>query len=287
MSHLSANDSPGWPAPDTGASGSAPTPQYARYLAKQRRIRLAVWLTRLAVLAAFLGIWQWAADRKWVDAMLTSRPTQLVTSFRSLALEGHLWHHAWVTTLETVIGLALSMSVGAAVAVLLWWSSYASKVLEPYMVVLNALPKVALGPIFYIWLGDRYSVYGMAIAISIIVTIMMIESGFREIAKSKLKLMESFGATKLQTLRMVLLPASVPNLIATLKVNVGLTLVGVIMGEFLSSKAGLGYMIVYGGQVFQMDMVMVGIAMLAVLSMVLYGVVTVIGHFALRRHHYE
>ncbi|WP_432432815.1 ABC transporter permease [Cohnella rhizoplanae] len=250
-------------------------------------MRLFVWLARFALLAAFLGLWELAADRKWVDAMLTSRPSQLVSAFRSLAIEGRLWHHAWVTTTETVIGLALSMAVGTAIAVLLWWSAYASKVLEPYMVVLNALPKVALGPIFYIWLGDRYSVYGMAIAISVIVTILMIESGFKEISKSKLKLMESFGATKLQMLRMVLLPASVPNLIATLKVNVGLTLVGVIMGEFLSSKAGLGYMIIYGGQVFQMDMVMVSIAMLAVLSMALYGIVAVAGHVALRRNHYE
>ncbi|WP_223298943.1 ABC transporter permease [Paenibacillus darwinianus] len=186
-----------------------------------------------------------------------------------------------------MVGLVVSMAAGTAIAVLFWWSSYASKVLEPYMVVLNALPKVALGPIFYIWLGDRYSIYGMAVAISIIVTIMMIEAGFREIGKTKLKVMESFGATKLQMLRMVLLPASVPNLIAALKVNVGLTLVGVIMGEFLSSKAGLGYLIIYGGQVFQMDMVMVSIAMLAVLSILLYGIVTVIGRFAMKRNHLE
>ncbi|WP_217596633.1 ABC transporter permease [Cohnella sp. GbtcB17] len=270
----------------TASAASASLP-YRQYLRAQRRLRMAVWLARFALLAAFLGVWELAADRKWVDAMLTSRPSQLVASFRSLALEGRLWHHAWVTTTETVIGLALSMAIGTAIAVALWWSSYASKVLDPYMVVLNALPKVALGPIFYIWLGDRYSVYGMAIAISVIVTIMMLESGFKEIGQTKLKLMASFGATKLQTLRMVLLPASVPNLIATLKVNVGLTLVGVIMGEFLSSKAGLGYMIIYGGQVFQMDMVMVAIALLAVLSMALYGIVALIGRISLRRHPYD
>ncbi|EXX87007.1 sulfonate ABC transporter permease [Paenibacillus darwinianus] len=206
----------------------------------------------------------------------------LVCSWLAVFLSTHM-----LTGVETMVGLVVSMAAGTAIAVLFWWSSYASKVLEPYMVVLNALPKVALGPIFYIWLGDRYSIYGMAVAISIIVTIMMIEAGFREIGKTKLKVMESFGATKLQMLRMVLLPASVPNLIAALKVNVGLTLVGVIMGEFLSSKAGLGYLIIYGGQVFQMDMVMVSIAMLAVLSILLYGIVTVIGRFAMKRNHLE
>ncbi|MBN2982480.1 ABC transporter permease [Cohnella algarum] len=265
----------------------AASPQYVRYLQKQRRRKWAIALSRLAVLAVFLGLWEAAAALKWVDSMLTSRPSQLVSSFRELAFDGNLLHHAWVTTLETLIGLVVSMAAGTLIAILFWWSTYASKVLEPYMVVLNALPKVALGPIFYIWLGDRYSVYGMAIAISIIVTIMMIETGFKEISKTKLKLMESFGASKLQMLRIVLLPASVPNLIATMKVNVGLTLVGVIMGEFLSSKAGLGYLIIYGGQVFQMDMVMVSIAMLALLSILLYGVVTLLGHFALKRNHFE
>ena len=261
--------------------------QYARYLRAQKRAARLVRLSRLSVLAAFLALWELAAALQWVDPMLTSKPSSLASSFMQFSLEGNLLRHTWITGVETMVGLMVSMAAGTAIAVLFWWSSYASKVLEPYMVVLNALPKVALGPIFYIWLGDRYSIYGMAVAISIIVTIMMIEAGFREIGKTKLKVMESFGATKLQMLRMVLLPSSVPNLIAALKVNVGLTLVGVIMGEFLSSKAGLGYLIIYGGQVFQMDMVMVSIAMLAVLSILLYGIVTVIGRFAMKRNHFE
>lgn len=261
----------------------APSPGYSRYLRSQRRAWWGILLSRLSILFSALGIWELAARLKWVDPLLTSQPSKLVSTFRELGFEGSLFMHTRVTAMETVIGIAVSMALGTLIAVLFWWSTYASKVLEPYMVVLNALPKVALGPIFYIWLGDRYSVYGMAVAISVIVTIMMAENGFKEIARTKLQLMESFGATKLQMLRMVMLPASVPNLIATLKVNVGLTLVGVIMGEFLSSKAGLGYLIIYGGQVFQMDMVMVSICMLALMSIVLYGIVDVIGSFLLKR----
>ncbi|WP_082083949.1 ABC transporter permease [Paenibacillus beijingensis] len=256
------------------------SPQYKKYLRAQKQ---KVWLiraSRLFILAAFLALWQLAADLKWVDPMLTSKPSSLISSFRELALNGNLFKHIRVTAVETVISMAVSMLLGFVIAVLLWLSSFASKVLEPYMVVLNALPKVALGPIFYIWLGDRYSIYGMAIAISLVVTVLMLESGFREIGQTKLKLMESLGASRMQMLRMVMLPASIPNVIATLKVNVGLTLVGVIMGEFLSSKAGLGYLIIYGGQVFQMNMVMVSIAMLALMSVVLYGIVSVIGYYA-------
>jgi NitT/TauT family transport system permease protein len=263
------------------------SPLYEQYLKIQKRRLRLIGLSRLAVLAAFLVLWELVASWKWIDPMLTSKPSSLLSSFQELAFQGSLMHHTWISGLETLIGIVISMLLGTVIAVVFWWSTFASKVLEPYIIVLNALPKVALGPIFYIWLGDRYSIYGMAVAISIIVTIIMVESGFREISKTKLKLMESFGATRMQMLRMVLLPASVPNFIATLKVNVGLTLVGVVMGEFLSSKAGLGYLIIYGGQVFQMNLVMVSIMMLALLSVILYGVVNLLGRYAMRKYHHE
>jgi NitT/TauT family transport system permease protein len=263
------------------------SPLYEKYLRIQKRRLWLINLSRLTVLLAFLILWELAAHLRWIDPMLTSKPSQLFVSFQELALEGSLLRHTWISGIETIVGIVVSMLVGTAVAIVFWWSTFASKVLEPYIVVLNALPKVALGPIFYIWLGDYYSIYGMAVAISIIVTIIMVESGFKEISKTKLKLMESFGATRLQMLRMVLLPASVPHFIAALKVNVGLTLVGVVMGEFLSSKAGLGYLIIYGGQVFQMNLVMVSILMLALLSVIMYGVVNLLAHYAMKKYHYE
>lgn len=263
------------------------SPLYERYLKIQKRKLRLIGLSRLLVLAAFLLLWELAAIWKWIDPMLASKPSQLFTSFQELALEGSLLRHTWISGWETLVGIVVSMVLGTVIAIVFWWSTFASKVLEPYIVVLNALPKVALGPIFYIWLGDRYSIYGMAVAISIIVTIIMVESGFKEISKTKLKLMESFGATRLQMLRMVLLPASVPHFIATLKVNVGLTLVGVVMGEFLSSKAGLGYLIIYGGQVFQMNLVMVSIMMLALLSIMLYGLVNLLARYAMKKYHYD
>lgn len=268
-----------------------PTPQtshlYRKYLSVQKRNKWLISTSRLSVLLVFLALWELAANWKWIDPMLTSKPTQLFISFQELSLEGSLLRHTWISGVETVIGIVVSMLVGTMVAIIFWWSTFTSKVMEPYIVVLNALPKVALGPIFYIWLGDKYSIYGMAVAISVIVTIIMVESGFREISKTKLKLMESFGATRFQMLRMVLLPASVPHFIATLKVNVGLTLVGVVMGEFLSSKAGLGYLIIYGGQVFQMDLVMVSISMLALLSVLMYSIVNLIARYAMKKYNYE
>jgi len=263
------------------------SPQYVAYLRMKRNNRWLVRTAQLLVLILFLGCWELFAIVGWVEPMLTSRPSIILASLSDLLVHGNILYHTWITTKETIIGIAISMTLGTFIAILFWWSTFVSKVLDPYIVVLNALPKVALGPIFYIWLGDRMSIYGMAIAISIIVTIIMIESGFKELSKSKLKLMESLGASRFQMLVMVLLPASIPNFVATMKVNVGLTLVGVIMGEFLSSKAGLGYLIIYGGQVFQMNLVMTSIVLLAVLSIILYGVATYMGNKLLKKYHFE
>lgn len=166
------------------------------------------------------------------------------------------------------------MALGLAVAAAHWWWPALAEVLDPYLVVLNALPKIALGPIFYIWLGDRWSVYGMAVAIAIIVTIVMLHAGFREVEPNQILVMRTFGATRGQILRKVVLPASLPTLMAALKVNIGLTLVGVIVGEFLSASAGLGYLIIYGGQVFQMELVMTSVVILAAISAALYLAVT-------------
>ncbi|WP_407270875.1 ABC transporter permease [Radiobacillus sp. PE A8.2] len=260
---------------------------YLNYLKSIKRYNFKIQLSRFLVLIAFLVLWELSAIFEWANPMLTSRPTEVVATFLELIATGTIYQHVWVTSLETIIGFLLSMVLGIVIAIGFWWSTFWSKVMDPYVVVLNALPKVALGPIFYIWLGDRLSIYGMAVAISIIVTIIMIESGFKEITKSKLKLMQSLGATRWQMLKMVLLPASIPNFVATMKVNVGLTLVGVIMGEFLSSKAGLGYLIIYGGQVFQMDLVMTSIVLLAILSAILYGVVNVIGAFLQKQYHFD
>ncbi|MDI3328698.1 MAG: ABC transporter permease [Alicyclobacillaceae bacterium] len=273
-------------APGTHPAGSRSF-LYERFLREQRRRLVRIRLARWFLVAALLAIWEAAARVHWVDPMLTSMPSHIASSFWKLASEGRLGVHAWVTLKETGIGFAISMGAGLLAAVALWWSSFLSKVLEPYLVVLNALPKVALGPIFYLWLGDRLSIYGMAVAISIVVTVMMLESGFREAGRGKLKLMEALGATKWQMLRLAVLPASVPHIVAAMKVNIGLTLVGVIMGEFLSSKAGLGFLILYGGQVFQMDLVMTGVALLALLSIALYGLAAFAGRVVQRKYHVE
>lgn len=161
--------------------------------------------------------------------------------------------------------------LGTAIAIILWWSEFLSKVSEPYLVVLNSLPKIALGPVFIVWIGaGPVAIIVMTLAISLIVTIMEVLNGFLAIDQEKIKLVHTFGGSKYQVLTKVLLPASLPTLINALKINVGLSWVGVIVGEFLVSKSGLGYLIVYGGQVFKLDLVMTSVIILGVAAALMY-----------------
>ena len=243
---------------------------------RRRRVRrLLVNVARWAVLIAALALWEAAAQAKWIDPFIASQPSRVWTTIVRLAAGGELWIHLWTTVWETVVGFLLGTLIGIGAAVVLWWFPFWSDVSEPYIVMLNSIPKVALGPIFIVWLGTNIrAVLAMAIAISVIVTLLMVFTAFREVDANKIKLLRTFGATKRQILLKVLLPSTVPTMIAALKVNVGLSLVGTIVGEFLASKAGLGYLIIYGGQVFNMSLVMAAVMLLAIVSIVLYYLVS-------------
>jgi len=247
------------------------------YIKKERRWKRLVSICRLACLLAFFLIWELAANMRWIDSFITSQPSRVLKTIINLHNNGSLYMHIWVTLKETLIALGLGASGGLIIAIGLWWSRFFYEFSEPYLVVLNALPKVALGPLLIVWLGNGASaIIGMALLISIIVTIITISSGFQEVDSDKIKLLRAFGANKYQILTKVVLPGSLPAIISALKVSVGLSLVGVIMGEFLVSQAGLGYLIVYGRQVFKLDLVMSSIIILAITAALMYIIVSVL-----------
>ncbi len=210
---------------------------------------------QLATLLAFLVLWEVLPKAQIVNPLFTSYPSALWPTFVDLLAEtprqAGILTHTWSTVFATVIGFTAAMVVGIIIAAALWWWNDLYKVLDPYLVVANAMPKTAFVPIFYIWLGPTLSIYGMSLAISVFVAILMIYSGFQGIDPNKIKLAQTFGATKRQVLTKVVLPGSIPTLIAALKVNVGLSLVGVVVGEFQSANIGLGYLIQYGSQILQ------------------------------------
>lgn len=246
------------------------SPEYLTYLRRERRQRILVQVSRVLLLFGFLGIWELLARTGTVNPMLTSYPSAVWPTFLDLLQNGNLMLHTWATFRATVIGFVVSMVVGVALAAALWWSDFVHKVLDPFLVIANAMPKIAFVPIFYIWLGSEYSVYGMAVAISIFITIMVAYEGFRGIDPNKIKLARTLGASRAQVLTMVVLPGSVPTLLAALKMNIGLALVGVIVGEFQSASEGLGFLIINGSQVFKLNIVMTSIVVLAVMSGVMY-----------------
>lgn len=256
---------------------------YEQYLRALRRRALSIQAWQFGLVAGFLVLWEVAPRMGWINPMLTSYPSAVARTFMTMLRDGTLATHTWVTLSETIGGFAGGMLLGLACAVALWWSPYLYKVLDPFIVVLNAIPKIALVPIFYIWLGDVASIYAMAIAVSVFVTILMLYTGFQAIDPDKIKLARLFGGSRRQILYKIVLPGSVPTIISALKVNVGLALVGVVVGEFQAAKAGLGYLITYGSQIFQMNLVMTAIVVLAVISSLLFVIIQTVEAIMLKR----
>lgn len=255
-------------------SERSPSPQRAAYLRTLRRRKRLVLALQILLLAAFLGLWELSARLGWVDAFIVSSPSRVVHTLVGLQASGELWLHIGTSCLEVVVGFVLGTLFGTLIAIGLWWSELLSRVLDPYLVVLNALPKTALGPVFIVWIGaGTESIIAMTIAISVFVTILNMHVGFLSTDREKIRLMQTLGATRHQILWRLVIPANYATLFNTLRVNVGLSWVGVIMGEFLVSKAGLGYLIVYGSQVFNMDLVMATVLVLAVAAVVMYQLV--------------
>lgn len=256
----------------TGAGG--PSPQYLAYLRRERRSWWTVRGSQIGLLIVFLVLWEVLPRAQIVNPLFTSYPSAIWPTFLDLlrdpANQMYIVRHAWATLFATVIGFAAAMVLGVACAAVLWWWNTLYRILDPYLVVANAMPKTAFAPIFYMWLGVTLSVYGMALAISLFITIIIIFNGFQGVDPNKVKLAQTFGATRGQIFRKVIFPGSIPSLFAALKVNVGLSLVGVVVGEFQSASFGLGYLIQYGSQVFKLNIVMTAVTILALMSVLLY-----------------
>ena len=251
--------------------------EHELYIKEKKREKWKVTFFRVFILVAIIVLWELAADMKWVDPFLTSSPSRMVKSFMDFYRDGTLGTHIWVTCYETILGFSLGTILGTIIAVILWWCPFTAKVLDPYLVVLNALPKVALAPIIIFWVGNGTSaIIVISLLISIVTTILSVYTGFVEVDREKILLMKTFQATKFQMLRYLIIPYCIPILISALKINVGLSWVGVIMGEFLVAREGLGFLIVYGGQISQLDMVMMSIVILSVIAFIMYKAVAIV-----------
>ena len=251
--------------------------EYRKYLRKIKTYKLLVLGVQIFILLLLLGIWQLLADFNIFNTFITSSPKLVIKTIMGLYQANDLFGHIGITFYETVISFIIGTLLGVFIAIILWWNKFISKVLDPYLTVLNSLPKVSLGPILIIWVGaNMKAIIVMAMLVSVILTIVTVYNGFRETDKLKINLLLSLGATKWQMLRYLVLPSNYPTIINSLKINVSMSLIGVIMGELLVSKSGIGYLIMYGSQVFNLNLVISGIIILMIVSYVMYLMISYI-----------
>ncbi|SHG48900.1 ABC transporter permease [Ornithinibacillus halophilus] len=247
---------------------------FDNYINNLKREKKIVFTWQIIILIGFFAFWEIFSRLRWIDPLIFSSPTRVYDSLVTRFSDGSMLIHLQVTLFETVLGFIIGTALGILIAIALWSSARFSKIMDPYLVILNAMPKVALGPIIIVALGPGYfSIIAMGAIISVIITTLVVYSGFKEVDPNYEKVLRSFGATRWQCFKEAVFPATLPVMISTLKVNVGLSWVGVIVGEFLVSKEGLGYLIVYGFQVFDFTLVMSSLILIAVFAAIMYKVV--------------
>ncbi len=246
-----------------------------KYLKKRKKEKIIVFSMQILLFIAFIFLWELFARLKIINTFLTSSPSKIITTLVNLYNTNNLFNHISITVYETILSFILSILIGIVVASILWWNNLLSKIIDPYLTILNSLPKVALGPIIIIWIGaNMNSIIFMALLISSIISIITIYNGFKNTDIEKIKLMKSLNATKFQIYTTLILRGNIDTIISSLKINISMCLIGVIMGELLVSKEGIGYLIMYGSQVFNLNLVMTGVILLVIISCILYYLIS-------------
>lgn len=251
--------------------------EHKEYLKKIKLNNFLIKFTQLLIIVLIISIWQFAANHELINTFISSSPESIINTIINLYKDNTLFHHLWISFYEVLISFLIATIGGILIATILWRFKFISKVIDPYLTILNSLPKVSLGPIIIILAGaGTKSIIIMALFISIIITIINVKQAFTEVDENKIRLLKSFNAKPHQIFFKLILPSNYPNLINVCKVNIGLVFIGVIMGEFLVSKAGIGYLIMYGSQVFNLNLVMTGVILLAIMASLMYYLIVFI-----------
>lgn len=251
-----------------------PSANQALFLKAHRRHHHIISLSRFLLITAFLGLWELAARREWIDVFFFSSPWGIVSYLYQMLLDHSFFTHTGITLLETIVSFLLVTLLSLLAATLLWYVSSLAEILEPYLVILNSLPKSALAPLLIVWLGTGTTTIIVAgISVAIFGSVINLYTGFCQADTEMLKLIYTLGGNRKDAFIKVILPSSVPLILSNMKVNIGLSLVGVIIGEFLAARRGLGYLIIYGSQVFQLNMVITSIIILCAIAMAFYKLI--------------
>ena len=246
-------------------------------LKQERKEKIVVRFFQIFIGLSFIILWELLSRFKIINSFVFSSPSKIIYTLVDLYRNNNLFNNIVVTLYELFISFGIGSILGFVIAIIFYRVPILKKVFDPYLTLLNSLPKVALGPLLIIWIGaNTKSIIVMALLINLIVSIIGFYNGFTNTDKYKLKLLKSFGASEKQIIFRLVVPSSLENIFSTIKLNISMSLIGVIMGEFLSSKAGVGYLILYGTQVFNLNLVMSGIILLLVLSYLLYLIICLV-----------
>ena len=247
------------------------------YRKKEKKKKIFILVTQISLLIVCFIIWEFLGRKGLINTFLFSYPSDIWKIFYVYLENNEIFRHIGISVFETLLGLIIGTLLGLIISVILWWNDFVAKILDPFLVVLNALPKTALAPIIIIWVGTGIDgIVCVAISISLVLTILSAYQYFKNVSFEQILMLKSFGANKLQILFKLIIPSNIGNLINLIKINIGMSWVGVIVGEFIVSKEGIGYLIMYGSQVFKMGLVMMGVLVLGVLSFLMYEVVNII-----------
>jgi NitT/TauT family transport system permease protein len=247
------------------------------YLRKEKRKKVLTIIIQLFIIYQFFYVWQFLVDKHFINSFLFSSPKLMLSTLINLFLANNLFPHIFTTIYETLISFSLGILLGFITAILLYEFKLLARIVDPFLTMLNSLPKVALGPLIIIIFGaNTKSVIVMALLINLIISIMTIYNGFLNIDPIRIKLFKTFNVSKIQTLFKLIIPSSYKTIISSLKLNISMSLIGVIMGEFLVSKKGIGYLIINGTQIFNLNLVMLGILLLIIISFILYELISLL-----------
>ncbi len=247
--------------------------EHLNFLKKKQSERILIIFIQIILIIGFFIIWELLAHFSIINTFLYSSPSRIINTLVNIEYQ-ELLNHFFITIYEVIISFIISVFLGIIIASLLWARPIISKVVDPFITIINSLPKVALGPLFIIWIGTSInSIIFMSLTISLFTTIINIYQGFNSVDSNYVIMLKSFRASKWQIYKKIIIPCSITNIISTLKVNISLSLIGVIMGELLVSKRGLGYLIMYGSQVFQLDLVISSVFLLGIISYLLYFII--------------
>lgn len=247
------------------------------FLSQQKRHKRIVSVSRVLILLSFLFIWEFTANVGIIDSFIFSSPSKIALCFWGMLLDKSIFLHIGVTLYETVISFILVIAISILMAVALWFSPKLSEILDPYLVVLNSLPKSALAPLLIVWLGaNKTTIIVAGMSVAIFGSILNLYTSFTTVDPEKIKLIYTLQGTRYHAMTKVVIPSSIPAIISTMKVNIGLCLVGVIIGEFLAARNGLGYLIIYASQTFKLDWLLMSIVLLCIMAMGLYSLINLL-----------